>query len=141
MPKYGRESKETKIRDAIRDMLKARKWRSHIMHGNAYQFGIPDLYCMHREYGQRWIDAKVAGKYSFTKAQKQTWPIWHFQYKVGIWILTGDEQNQYDRLFGPPNWLDYWKKSWGDPKKYLDGPDIDVILAKIGEEQLDKSEG
>ena len=131
--KYGRSRPEDKVRDAIRDLLDGLGWRSHIMHGNAYQYGIPDLYVIHREYGTRWIDAKVEGRYNFTKHQKNLWPIWHFQYKVGIWILTAGTMEQYDLLFQAPNWLDYWKDSWGDPRNYLEGPDIDSILDTIEE--------
>jgi hypothetical protein len=45
--------------------------------------------------------------------------------------MTGADQAQYDRLFQAPNWLDYWKDVWGDPRKYLKGPDIDSILDQI----------
>jgi hypothetical protein len=83
------------------------------MIGNAFQSGIPDLYCYHPKYGERWIDAKVDGQYSFTKAQRFKWPIWE-KYGVGIWILTGANQQQYDRLFKAPNWRDYWKPQWGE---------------------------
>lgn len=83
------------------------------MIGNALQTGIPDLYCHHPKYGERWIDAKVEGRYSFTKAQKLKWPLWA-KFGIGIWILTGANQEQYDRLFRAPNWRDYWKPQWGE---------------------------
>jgi hypothetical protein len=130
--RYGRGKPEEKVRDAIIGRLKGHGWGVKIMHGNAYQSGVPDLYAMHYDYlPPRWIDAKVEGRYSFTKAQKWTWPVWHFKYRVGIWILTDGSEEQYQRLFKPPNWLDYWKPAWGDPKDYLDGPDIDSILDNI----------
>lgn len=129
--KYAREQPETKIRDAIRAMLQGRGFLVEIMHGNLYQSGIPDLYVHHPEHGARWIDAKVEGRYSFTKAQKRKWPEWHFRYKIGIWILTGASQEQYDRLFRAPNWRDYWRDSWGDPRNSLADPDIDGILDQI----------
>jgi len=130
---YSRGRPEEKVRDAIRNILEGHGWRCQIMHGNAYQYGIPDLYVMHPRNGTRWIDAKVEGRYSFTPAQKQLWPIWHFQFNVGIWIMTAGTLEQYRWLFDAPNWLDYWKDSWGDPRNYLDGPDIDSILDKIEE--------
>lgn len=129
--KYGRERPEEKVRDAIRDRLKGHGWQSHIMHGNRFQSGIPDLYTIHPRNGTRWIDAKVEGRYNFTKAQKLVWPLWHFEFNVGIWILTDGSEKQYQRLFKPPNWLDYWKDSWGDPRSYMNGPDIDAILDQI----------
>lgn len=124
---------EEKVRDAIIDRLEGHGWGCKIMHGNAYQSGVPDLYVMHRRHGTRWIDAKVEGRYNFTKAQKRVWPEWHFKYKVGIWILTEGSEDQYQRLFQPPNWLDYWKDRWGDPRNYIEGPDIDAILDTIEE--------
>jgi len=123
-----RGSPEKKIRDAIRRMLQGRGWKVHIMHGNAFQAGIPDLYVMHPREGTRWIDAKVEGRYNFTKAQKKVWPDWHFNYKVGIWIMTAGTEEQYAWLFQAPNWLDYWKESWGDPLSYIGDLDVDAIL-------------
>jgi hypothetical protein len=83
-----------------------------VMHGNAFQQGIPDLFIFHPRFQQRWIDCKVEGRYSFTKAQRQKWPEWD-SYGVGIWILTGPDQANYNKLFQPPNWRDYWKASYG----------------------------
>lgn len=123
-----RGSPEKKVRDAIRDMLQGRGWRVHIMHGNAFQKGIPDLYIMHPRDGTRWVDCKVAGRYNFTNAQKKTWPSWHFDFNVGIWILTDGTSDQYDRLFAAPNWLDYWRPSWGDPRSYIRDLDVDELL-------------
>jgi len=117
--------------------LKIRGWLVENMHGNAFQKGIPDLYCHHPVFGYRWIDAKVEGKYSFTKAQRRKWPIWdHFG--VGIWILTAANQEQYDRLFDPsgPNWKDYWKDSWAMPTI----SDIDEMLVELDAEYEDDDE-
>lgn len=91
------------------------------MHGNAFQVGIPDLWLYHRRFGYRWVDAKVAGRYSFTKAQKIKWPQWE-RAGIGIWILVAGTQAEYDKLFGPPNWRQYWKASWGTL------PDINALL-------------
>lgn len=96
------------------------------MVGNAYQIGIPDLFCFHPKWGFRWIDVKVEGRYSFTKAQKLKWPAWE-QYDCGIWILTGANEANYKRLFGPPNWRDYDKWNCQVPKQ----EDIDRLLDEI----------
>lgn len=96
------------------------------MHGNMYQSGIPDLYCFKKQYGERWIDVKVEGRYSFTKAQRIKWPKWR-DAGIGIWILTGTTQVDYDRLFAPPNWQDYWKESYGKL------PDIDKLIKELNE--------
>ena len=105
-------------------MLRARGWYVERMIGNAWQFGIPDLFTAHVKWGQRWIDVKRPGKnYSFTKAQKQKWPVWE-SFGVGIWILTGATQEQYDVLFAPPNWRNFIKANW----TLLTQADIDRML-------------
>lgn len=129
---YRRSNSEKKVRKAITSMLKGLGWGVFLTHGNAYQSGFPDLYAIHYHYGARWIDVKVEGKYSFTNAQKLIWPVWSLKFGIGIWILTGADQEQYKRLFEPPNWLDYWKQPWGDPRdwveKWVEGPDIQKII-------------
>jgi hypothetical protein len=94
--------------------------------GNAFQTGIPDLYLYHRRWGQRWVDLKAPGHYSFTKAQRIKWPAWE-QAGIGIWIVTSADQEGYDALFGPPNWRNYVKKTWKIPSQ----ADIDEMLDAI----------
>jgi len=105
---------EAKIQSRVIVYLRDRGWMVERMIGNALQKGIPDLYVFHPQFGARWIDIKNPGRYNFTNAQKQKWPIWT-QHGCGIWIITNDDKEQYDKLFAAPNWLDYWKNSWGDP--------------------------
>jgi hypothetical protein len=50
---------------------------------------------------------------------------------IGIWILTAANQEQYDKLFGLPNWMDYWKASWALPTV----ADIDVMLQEMWDEE------
>ena len=111
--KGKRERPEAKVQAALIDFLTQREWVVDATHGNAFQKGFPDLYCAHVRHGQRWIDCKVEGKYSFTKAQIARWPIWE-RVGVGIWILTGANEEQYARLFRPPNMRDYWKARYGE---------------------------
>lgn len=110
-------------RDLI-EFLKVRGWLVERMVGHAWQTGIPDLYCHHPKWEYRWIDVKVEGRYSFTKAQRGKWPKWAAA-GVGIWILTGATEQEYSKLFQPPNWREYWKESWGNL------PNIDDLLDKI----------
>lgn len=110
MPRFRRQSPETKIRDSLRDYLGGRGWLVEIMHGNIFQKGIPDLYLHHPKHGYRWVDVKVEGKYEFTKAQIKKWPQWEAK-GVGIWILT-EPVSQYERLFSKPNWRYYWKPKY-----------------------------
>jgi hypothetical protein len=93
--------------------MQARGWLVERMIGNAFQYGIPDLYCAHPKYGQRWIDVKNPGDYEFTKHQKWKWPIWD-KYGVGIWIIVDATEEEYEKLFQPPNWRSYWKEKYDD---------------------------
>jgi hypothetical protein len=104
-------------RDIIRYMA-LRGWKSHIMHGNAFQSGIPDLYCIHPKYGTRWIDAKNSEQYTFTSAQKITWPEWE-ALGVGVWILVAGTEEEYAKLFKKPNFMDYWKPAWTAEREEL----------------------
>ena len=124
-PKHG---PEYFIQRDLIAFLEAREWLVERMIGNAFQMGIPDLYCHHSKWGYRWIDVKVKGRYSFTKPQRQKWPRWE-KAGVGIWILTGADQENYDKLFKAPNWRDYWKAPWG---KLVD---IDALLDSLREQQ------
>jgi hypothetical protein len=119
-PRHG---PEFKIQQTLIDFLTKRGWLVERLIGNAFQQGIPDLYCYHPKWGERWVDVKVKGHYSFTRAQKHKWPKWA-KFGVGVWILTGVED--YDLLFQPPNWKDYWKDSWGQI-------DVEALLDDITE--------
>lgn len=115
------------IQQDLIQFLEDRQWLADPTHGNLYQKGFPDLWCHHKRWGYRWIDCKVKGRYSFTRDQKLKWPLWE-SYGVGVWILTAADQEEYDKLFKPPNWRDYWKPQWGII------PDIDSLLDQITDE-------
>lgn len=102
----GGEKPETKIRNKIKEKLQKYGWHVMITHGNAYQHGFPDLYCLHPKYGSRWIEVKMPNTGRLTTAQIENFPMFTAA-KVGIWILTGDEDSEIDKLFGPPNWV-HW---------------------------------
>jgi hypothetical protein len=128
MPKINRE--EFRIQAELIKYLRARGWHTERIAGGAFQYGLPDLFCAHRKWGQRWIELKRPGNnYSFTRAQKQKFPILD-KYGVGIWILTGADQPNYDKLFKPPNWRDYWKKTWKMPTE----EDIDKMIEDMWNE-------
>lgn len=119
-PKHG---PEWFIERDLKAMLRGRGWMVEKTNGNLFQTGFPDLYISHPRWGQRWIDCKVEGQYQFTRAQRQKWPVWDAS-GIGIWILTGSSQEDYDKLFRPPNWKDYWKDSYGTP-------DIEALLCEL----------
>ena len=114
---------ESRIQRDLVAYLTCREWHVERLIGNAFQTGIPDLYVAHRKWGDRWIDVKCPGQYSFTAAQKRKWPVWD-SYGIGIWILTAATQTEYDKLFAPPNWRDYWRSSWGPI-------DVDALLDSL----------
>ncbi len=116
-------------KDVIRYLV-ARGWHVEHTHGNLYQTGFPDLFVAHKKWGSRWIDCKQPKHYSFTKAQKQKWPIWE-SFRIGIWILTAGTQEEYDKLFQLPNWRAYWKASWGMIPTQAD---IDKMLDELERE-------
>lgn len=117
---------EWHIRADVIRFLETRGWLVEIMVGSAYQTGIPDLYCYHRKWGERWIDVKQPKRYTFTKAQRIKWPKWGAG-GIGIWILNAATQEEYDKLFKPPNWRDYWKPQWKVPSI----TDIDKLLEEM----------
>lgn len=127
---YGRRELEKKIRSRLRDFLQSLDWLVEITHGNQFMKGFPDLYVSHAQHGARWIDTKVEGNYDYTEAQRRKWPRWH-KHGTGIWILTDATHEQYQRLFEPPNWLDYWKPRYGDP--WDQEVDLDELLDSIEE--------
>jgi len=97
---------EEQIRDEIVAMLKVQDWLVKITHGNLFQYGLPDLYCAHHTYGQRWVEVKNPDSYSFTPAQLKFFPELNAK-GVGVWILVAATAAEYDKLFKPQNWLQY----------------------------------
>lgn len=112
--KRSKHGPEWYIQQRLIAYLRDRGWLVEISHGNLYQKGWPDLFIHHPKWGSRWIDVKNPERYNFTRDQRWKWPLWD-QFGVGIWILTDATQEEYDKLFRPPNWRDYWKDSWKLP--------------------------
>jgi hypothetical protein len=102
-PKTGVKQPEAIIQDSITAMLKIKDWGVFSTHGNIYQMGFPDLYCIHKRFGTRWVEVKNPIGYRFTPAQMDVFP--EFSAKgVGIWILTAASEYEYQKLFKPANW-------------------------------------
>ncbi len=105
-PEYG-------IQNEVIAYLIQRGWHTERIIGNAFQRGLPDLYAGHKKWGQRWIEIKNETRYEFTKAQRHKFPILD-SFNIGIWVLVAATEEEYDKLFQPPNWKEYWKTRYGD---------------------------
>lgn len=125
-PKHG---PEWHIQRDVMRFLRDRGYWVERTHGNLFQQGFPDLYVAHPKFGQRWIDVKNPVAWEYTKAQCQKWPIWD-SFGIGIWIITAATEEEYDKLFKPPNWREYWKPRYD---VYL--MDVDVLLAELLEDE------
>lgn len=89
----------------FRRKLKDEGWYTIKTHGGKFQAGLPDLYCMHKIYGARWVEMKQpTGKLSSRQIKEFTkW----WSHGIKIWVLTGPLD--YDLLFKPCNlqrWID-----------------------------------
>lgn len=106
--KKARKSElEASIQEKLMARLKAYDWLVMPTHGNSFQSGFPDLYCIHRLKGQRWIEVKNPRGYNFTQAQQIYFPQIS-ALGVGIWILTGSDDEELNKLNLKPNWEEYY---------------------------------
>lgn len=109
-PKIIRTAKrpEDGVRNEIKRKLEERGWHVMITHGNAYQEGFPDLYCVHMQHKQRWIEVKLPGVTSskFTKAQVENFPK-IIGCGIGIWVLVSAEESELKKLFLPHNYYQF----------------------------------
>lgn len=101
---------EAQIQKRIIDKMTLKGWFVKSTHGNAYQKGLPDLFCCHQSYGIRWIEVKRAEKFKLTSAQLTVFTGFASK-NLGVWILT--HENEYDKLFGPANWHTFLFNSRG----------------------------
>lgn len=99
-----KEPLEGTIQKEIREYLEERGWYTKKTHGSEYMDGFPDLYALHKRYGQRWIEIKRPTLGKFTRAQLREFPIWT-AHGVGIWVMTSIRD--YKKLFDKPNWWQY----------------------------------
>ena len=102
----GPRRPEDKLVDELTAFLKIRDWYVKKMHGNAYQKGFPDLYIGHRKYGHRLVECKILGQYAFTENQLIEFPKMS-GFGIGIWILVAATEEEYQKLWQPPNWYQY----------------------------------
>jgi len=120
---------EVQIQRELVAFLKARGWHVERLFADAFQNGFPDLYCYHKKWHERWIEVKRPDRYTFTLRQRQKWPVWE-SFGIGIWVLTAATQEQYDLLFKPPNWREFWRPSFTTPTK----SDLDAMIDDLARE-------
>ena len=108
-PNKGRP--EAKIQKAICNRLRQKGWYVRETHGNMYQSGFPDVYATHQKYGQRWIEVKLPNMKGshFTRAQKDVFPQLVAN-GTKIWIITGHNDYELDKLFKPQNIMNFFDK-------------------------------
>jgi len=125
----SQDKPESQIQEELIEFLKAHQWHVEPISADAFQNGLPDLFCAHKDLGTRWVEVKRPTGYTFTLRQRQRWPVWE-EFGIGIWILTAATQEEYDKLFKPPNWHDYWKEGFRVPTQ----ADIDAMFDEMNRE-------
>jgi len=103
------------IGEPFRIYLASFGWHTEKTHGNQFQEGFPDIYCMHAKYSPRWIETKVLDEtdhITLTPAQKVKFPIWHLC-NIPIFIIAAHDlrgeknlelrEHLYKKLFEEPN--------------------------------------
>ena len=103
--KIKTRNEEALIQLAIIKELRNKLWFVKDTHGNMYQSGFPDLYCVHRRYGARWLEVKTpsrSGSSAFTPAQLETFPDL-VAHGAGVWVATTHVDVE-TILMRPCNW-------------------------------------
>jgi|GEM_PF-1903689 len=126
---------ESQIQEELIEFLKARQWHVDTISADMFQNGLPDLFCAHEEHGTRWVEVKRRTGYTFTNYQSQRWPVWD-EFRIGIWILTAATQEEYDKLFKPANWRDYWKEEFRGTTR----EELDAMIEKLAREHKQQME-
>lgn len=110
--KHGK-GPEAKVQLEIIAYLRVRGWHVMVTHGNMYQSGFPDLFCSHSRYGPRWVEVKLPKMKGskFTPAQLENFPKMVAN-GAPVWILTGGNEAEYEKLFAACNWWQYLDKDF-----------------------------
>src|SRR5215831_2375487 len=104
--KTKRDGPEAAIQERVIKKLTLLGWYVVVLHGNIYQFGMPDLFCTHVKYGIRLVEIKNPKNYSFTGGQLS---VFHklVANGCGVWILIDDTDEEVAKLFKAPNYWHY----------------------------------
>lgn len=102
------------IANPFKTLLKDKGWHIENIHGNLFQYGLPDCYICHPNFSPCWIEFKVFrnGLIHLTDAQKIKFPILH-RNNVPVYIIASDDlrgyynkqkrERLYQKLFDTPN--------------------------------------
>lgn len=71
--KKFRQNEEYQLQKNICMTLRNKGWHVIEMHASAVLSGLPDLYCTHSKYRQRWVECKLK-KHCWTEAQIENFP-------------------------------------------------------------------
>lgn len=119
---------EAALQERIVDFLQKRGWLVEVMHGNVFQKGIPDLSLFRRDVGYRDVDVKLPEGSVLTKAQCQKWPEWE-KHGRGVWIMKAATEEEYQKLWQPPNWREMWKPRY---EKYI--REVENIMSELDDD-------
>ena len=91
--------------DGLVRYMRARGWWCKKIHGGKFQSGLPDLYCCHPQYGQRWIEMKAPGG-KLRSSQVQNFGEMK---RHGVDVFVLESEKHYGRLFKNANWMEYMR--------------------------------
>lgn len=106
-PRKGDAGPEAIIQERLVKELRGYEWFVQVFVGNAFQFGIPDLYIAKSGFGAKWVEVKYKPNFSFTKRQIEKFPQMHAA-GCGIWILFDSTPEELAKLTKPANWLEVY---------------------------------
>ena len=90
----------------LKALMKKEGWKIYRTHGNLYQRDFPDLRCLHKLHGARWVETKSRGTDSssggkLSIGQAKQFAEWA-EYGDHVWVLR--DEKDYQWLFKEPNW-------------------------------------
>lgn len=100
-PKKFRQNLEWQLQQLVIKELRNKGWYVIEMHASQVLSGMPDLYCTHSKYGQRWLELKLESKHCWTTGQKENFPKMVAN-GTKIWV-SFSHQNVEDLLMKPSN--------------------------------------
>ena len=98
------EYKTKRTKNDLVKYLEIRGWLTQRMSADAFLKGFPDLFCADNKWGTRWVEVRRPENHTLNKAQRRRWALWD-ELRIGIWVLTAATQEEFNKLYKPPNWV------------------------------------